>query len=113
LSKEETAPDQVEIRRVPLWNNKKDQHGPFDIFGDLHGCAHELEQLLSRLGWERYAMEDPDSFWGKRPGVTPKAAAPFFWEISWIVVPEYSTQFGLPETWSRPALRSASQEIMT
>ncbi len=64
LSGEEAASDQVEIRRVPLWNNKKDQHGPFDIFGDLHGCAHELEQLLARLGWERYAMEEPDAFWG-------------------------------------------------
>ena len=34
--------EEIEIRRVPLWNNKKDQPGPFDIFGDLHGCADEL-----------------------------------------------------------------------
>ena len=72
LSEEETAPDQVEIRRVPLWNNKKDQHGPFDIFGDLHGCAHELEQILARLGWERYAMEEPDVFWGRRVLASPR-----------------------------------------
>jgi protein phosphatase len=25
--------------------------GPFDIIGDLHGCADELEDLLRRLGW--------------------------------------------------------------
>jgi len=56
--------DEVEIRRVPLWNNKKDQHGPFDIIGDLHGCADELESLLTQLGWERFAIEEPDSFWG-------------------------------------------------
>jgi protein phosphatase len=65
LNEEEIASDQVEIRRVPLWNNKKDQFGPFDIFGDLHGCADELESMLSQLGWERSALEEPDSFWGE------------------------------------------------
>jgi len=64
LNEEEISSDQVEIRRVPLWNNKKDQSGPFDIIGDLHGCADELESLLTQLGWERFAVEDPDSFWG-------------------------------------------------
>ena len=30
--------------------------GPFDIIGDVHGCALELEELLSRLGYGvRYA----------------------------------------------------------
>jgi protein phosphatase len=29
-----------------LWNNKKTEHGPFDIIGDVHGCADELELLL-------------------------------------------------------------------
>jgi len=64
LNEEDIASDRVEIRRVPLWNNKKDQAGPFDIFGDLHGCADELERLLTQLGWERSVMEEPDSFWG-------------------------------------------------
>lgn len=40
------------ISRTPLWNNRKEEHGPFDIIGDVHGCATELEQLLARLGYE-------------------------------------------------------------
>ena len=44
--------DGVEIERQPLWNNKKDLHGPFDIIGDVHGCADELEDLLTTLGYE-------------------------------------------------------------
>jgi len=39
------------VNRVPLWNNKRDQHGPFDIVGDVHGCRQELEQLLAKLGY--------------------------------------------------------------
>jgi protein phosphatase len=27
------------ITREPLWNNKKDVSGPFDIIGDIHGCS--------------------------------------------------------------------------
>src|ERR1017187_6143340 len=30
--------DSVTIERQPLWNNKKADHGPFDIIGDVHGC---------------------------------------------------------------------------
>ena len=56
--------EDVEIRRTPLWNNKKDQRGPFDILGDVHGCADELRSLLERLGWERYQLERPESPWG-------------------------------------------------
>jgi protein phosphatase len=37
------------IERVPLWNDKRDEHGPFDIIGDVHGCCDELEQLLQKL----------------------------------------------------------------
>jgi protein phosphatase len=43
--------DGVEIERQPLWNNKKELHGPFDIIGDVHGCADELESLLTMLGY--------------------------------------------------------------
>ncbi len=44
--------DQVEITRVPLWNNKKDEKGPFDIIGDIHGCFDETAELLTKLGYE-------------------------------------------------------------
>ncbi len=40
------------IERQPLWNNKRDQHGPFDIIGDVHGCGDELETLLRVLDYE-------------------------------------------------------------
>jgi protein phosphatase len=46
------AVDAATIARSPLWNNKKDEHGPFDIVGDVHGCADELEELLGLLGYE-------------------------------------------------------------
>ena len=55
--------EDFEIRRVPLWNNKKDETGPFDIFGDLHGCAAELRLLLSQLGWECVALPDQPTPW--------------------------------------------------
>ncbi|MCA9958155.1 MAG: polynucleotide kinase-phosphatase, partial [Anaerolineales bacterium] len=42
----------VSITRTPLWNNRQHEHGPFDIIGDIHGCADELEQLLQQLGYE-------------------------------------------------------------
>ena len=42
----------VTIERVPLWNDRTDEHGPFDFIGDVHGCADELEELLKQLGYE-------------------------------------------------------------
>ncbi|MEM6752693.1 MAG: polynucleotide kinase-phosphatase, partial [Cyanobacteria bacterium P01_C01_bin.38] len=42
----------VEIQRQPLWNNRKHEHGPFDIIGDIHGCCDELELLLEKLGYQ-------------------------------------------------------------
>jgi protein phosphatase len=39
------------IERVPLWNDKTDLHGPFDIIGDIHGCHDELTALLDKLGY--------------------------------------------------------------
>lgn len=42
----------VTIERVKLWPNKRDEHGPFDIIGDIHGCYDELCALLSKLGYQ-------------------------------------------------------------
>ncbi len=50
-SEEEIAA--VTIERQPLWNNRKADHGPFDLIGDVHGCADELESLLEQLGYRR------------------------------------------------------------
>jgi protein phosphatase len=43
----------VRIERQLLWNNRKSDHGPFDIIGDIHGCADELDELLTTLGYRR------------------------------------------------------------
>jgi protein phosphatase len=50
LSTPEEA-DAVALERVPLYNNKKTETGPFDIIGDVHGCFEELVQLLGKLGY--------------------------------------------------------------
>ncbi|HEY7393790.1 MAG TPA: AAA family ATPase, partial [Gemmatimonadaceae bacterium] len=47
----ETEIAEVAIERQPLWNNRKFDRGPFDIIGDVHGCAFELEELLGKLGY--------------------------------------------------------------
>ena len=43
--------DNAEIIRTKLWNDKKEEHGPFDIIGDIHGCYDELVMLLKKLGY--------------------------------------------------------------
>ncbi len=55
----------VEIERQPLWNNRKQEHGPFDIIGDVHGCCDEVEQLLQQMGYESdgQATGEADAFW--------------------------------------------------
>jgi len=58
--------DEIEaatIERVPLWNDKRDEHGPFDIIGDVHGCCDELEQLLEQLGYQQVIIDGND-YWG-------------------------------------------------
>ncbi len=49
--------DAAVIERVPLWNDRSDEHGPFDIIGDVHGCCDELEELLEKLGYVRLGYE--------------------------------------------------------
>ncbi len=68
-----SSPDEVAaatIERQPLWNNRTGDHGPFDIIGDAHGCADELEGLLELLGYTvTAAATDPG-------GATPVYAHP-------------------------------------
>ena len=63
LESEDEA-DAATIERAPLWNDKRDEHGPFDIIGDVHGCCGELEQLLADLGYEPGEMDRDDPVWG-------------------------------------------------
>ncbi len=44
--------DTATIERERRWTDRRDQHGPFDFIGDVHGCADELVALLSELGYE-------------------------------------------------------------
>lgn len=41
----------AQIQRERVWNDKRDEHGPFDIIGDVHGCHGELVALLTALGY--------------------------------------------------------------
>lgn len=43
--------DAVTISRTKLWTDRREDKGPFDIIGDVHGCADELESLLTNLGY--------------------------------------------------------------
>ncbi len=47
--------DSVEIARTKPWNDRRDDVGPFDIIGDVHGCHEELVRLLSELGYDTSA----------------------------------------------------------
>ena len=40
------------IERERLWNDRRAEHGPFDIIGDVHGCYDELAGLLEKLGYQ-------------------------------------------------------------
>jgi protein phosphatase len=49
------SPEDVEaavVERQPTWTNRRVEHGPFDIIGDVHGCFTELVALLRELGWQ-------------------------------------------------------------
>jgi protein phosphatase len=39
------------VVRTKLFNDLRDQRGPFDVIGDIHGCRAELETLLGKLGY--------------------------------------------------------------
>lgn len=56
--------DSSTIERVPLWNDRAHEHGPFDIIGDVHGCGDELEELLAQLGYQPTLVAEADPLWG-------------------------------------------------
>ncbi|MGA2702517.1 MAG: polynucleotide kinase-phosphatase [Isosphaeraceae bacterium] len=75
------SPQEVEasvIERVPLWNDKRDEHGPFDIIGDVHGCGEELQALLARLGYVAARLDSDDPLWGDRTFVHPEGRRAVF-----------------------------------
>ncbi|MBX9925298.1 MAG: polynucleotide kinase-phosphatase [Hyphomicrobiaceae bacterium] len=60
--------DAVEIERIPLWTDARRAMGPFDLIGDVHGCADELQALLAKLG---YTVA-----WGEADGLRSVAVTP-------------------------------------
>jgi len=50
---------EVVIVREPVWNDRRVEHGPFDIVGDVHGCHDELVALLETLGYRRAGEGQP------------------------------------------------------
>jgi protein phosphatase len=62
------AIEATHIARQPLWTDKRHDHGPFDIIGDVHGCAEELQALLTKLG---YRVEWGDSAGDRTVTVVP------------------------------------------
>lgn len=45
--------DAVVVERTRLRPDRRRDRGPFDLIGDVHGCAGELEELLAALGYVR------------------------------------------------------------
>jgi protein phosphatase len=73
------AIEAVSVTRQPMWTNRKWEHGPFDIIGDIHGCCDELEQLLLQLGYVTVASQsNPDSFWYFPTYIHPKGRKAIF-----------------------------------
>ena len=59
-----STPETVEAARVerqPLWPNRTEEQGPFDIIGDIHGCYDELVELLQKLGYEISTQSNGDT----------------------------------------------------
>jgi protein phosphatase len=64
------SPESIEtaaVTRQPLWTDRRSDPSRFDIIGDVHGCADELEALLRALG---YAFEWPERETERTPRVT-------------------------------------------
>ena len=58
-----STPETVAVARVerqPLWSNRTDEQGPFDIIGDIHGCFDELVELLQKLGYKFSTQPNED-----------------------------------------------------
>ncbi|MDR7302718.1 polynucleotide kinase-phosphatase [Haloactinomyces albus] len=55
--RDETEVRTAEIRWNRLFNDRREETGPFDVIGDVHGCRSELETLLEQLGYRLHRDE--------------------------------------------------------
>ncbi|WP_051669541.1 metallophosphoesterase [Bryobacter aggregatus] len=52
--------------------------GPFDIIGDVHGCAEELRALLVQLGWQSQPLPTNNALWGNESWQHPEGRIAIF-----------------------------------
>jgi protein phosphatase len=60
-----SSPEEVDaasVKRVPLSVDRRGDHGPFDVIGDVHGCFDELVTLLNVLGYRREERGGKDAY---------------------------------------------------
>ncbi|MDH3378564.1 MAG: polynucleotide kinase-phosphatase [Gammaproteobacteria bacterium] len=67
--------ESVSFVRQPMWTDKRSEHGPFDIIGDIHGCFDETRALLTALGYGIASNMDTGTL---RYRVTPPAGRKAF-----------------------------------
>ena len=73
------------IERVPLWPDRTELTGPFDIIGDVHGCADELFELVINLGYQIEEVSEPQKLETEPVGARPFAglsALPVFYQVT-------------------------------
>lgn len=79
------SPEEVDavsgIRRERLYNDKKDETGPFDIIGDVHGCFNELHELLLTLGYSITRVDEDEISFGFRVAAPPARKAIFVGDL--------------------------------
>ena len=72
ILKTEEEANTADFKRVPLKSDRRNDHGPFDIIGDVHGCCDELEILLQKLGYEPGKAQNIDPLWGDKIYIHPQ-----------------------------------------
>ena len=89
-----------------LWTNRRTEHGPFDIIGDVHGCVAELVGLLRELGWD---VSD-DDLKAQLSGEPPRSVSSATSSTAGLT---FRPCYGSCCRWSSQALRCAFRATMT
>ncbi len=58
--------DGAAVAREPLPSRRAWDRGPFDVVGDVHGCADELDELLDALGYVPHPASNEMTSVGRR-----------------------------------------------
>ena len=59
---------EVTLTRTPLFSDRRQETGPFDVIGDVHGCLPELLALLEKLGYALARDESGRAVGAAHPG---------------------------------------------